>query len=254
MLRPLRNEYKYLISVEQKQFLLEKWRARLCKDPYADSSARTPVLSLYYDGPRLTYYTEKLDGIKYRNKIRLRSYAYGFKEGQLAILEIKQRFAEKVRKLRWSCPEFKKELFDLRAWKALVEDQGPDQKNWLMPLIEKDWPRPVVQVFYMREAYEAIIEKGLRVTFDLGLTALFPKESLSPELLSSPDRVVLSEGMCILELKSFSDLPRWLMQDIKGLGLSQIPIPKYVSCMEKLKIPDLHPDLGVYCYGREYDH
>lgn len=238
-----RNEYKYLISIEQKRILLELWNKYLVKDAYTDKQAKTPILSMYFDSPNLDFYTEKLDGIMNRSKVRLRVYDYDFKEGIPCFLEIKQRFGDKVRKIRSYRKSLSSSMMNLENWgfeKKIEQDSFGE-------LLSRYKLRPMAQVFYIREAFQAIIEDDLRITFDTSLIGLKPNQKISPELLLNKDRYLMPEGMCILEIKNNStDLPKWIFEVISKLGLIQRSIPKYISAIENLKINELRLNSGEY--------
>lgn len=242
-MRPPRNEYKYLISIQQKNFLMEYWNTYLQKDSHSMDVGKTPILSLYYDSPGLDFYHEKLDGIKDRNKIRLRVYDYGFKEGSTCFLEIKQRFSDKVRKIRVFEENFRFELFDLKNWvfKKEIEDQ------YFNTLIETYHPKPTAQVFYIRNAFQALAEEDVRITFDTSLMGLHPDQDMSIDLISDPAYQLMPENYCILEIKNNSNsIPPWVFDGIHEAGLIQRSIPKYITAVEKLGIVSNRLSSGEY--------
>ena len=242
-MRPPRNEYKYFIYKKQKDLLLEFWSRYLVKDPYTDKLGKTPILSMYYDTQDLLFYYEKLDGIQDRNKVRLRVYDYSFKEGIPCFLEMKQRFGDKVRKLRVFEENFTQDLFDLEKWK-FKENAG---RHYFGEVMSRYYLRPVAQVFYMRDAYQALVEKDVRVTFDTSLMGFHPYQKITKELLVEKENSLMSEEMCILEIKNNSgDIPKWILTGIEKMGLVQRSIPKYISAVEKLKINDFKLNTGEY--------
>ena len=242
-MRPPRNEYKYLISNKAKDVLISLWNKHLIKDPYTDKDAKTPILSLYYDTPDLLFYNEKLDGIMTRNKIRLRVYDYSFKNDIPCFLEIKQRFGDKVRKVRVYRDKLDQSLLDLDNWSF----EKKIENDYFGELCSRYKLRPVAQVFYIRDAYQATVETDVRVTFDSSLMGFRPDEVISRDLIESNTHSLMSDEMCILEIKNNSHhLPRWLLDGIIKLGLVQRSIPKYITAVEKLGINNITLNSGEY--------
>jgi hypothetical protein len=200
-------------------------------------------LSLYYDSPQLDFYYEKLDGIHTRNKIRLRVYDFDYKIGVPAFLEIKQRFGDKIRKVRTYVNQFSEDLLELENWKF----ETPLERDSFETLFARYRPVPTAQVFYIREPYVALEEKDLRLTFDSSLIGLFPTEKLNHQILNDPLRSLMPEDLCILEVKTNAPtLPKWVHFAIKRLGLVQRPIPKYISAIEKLAIANTRMNIEEY--------
>ena len=75
-MRPFRQELKFLIHHSVRRMLLERWRRYLVRAPFTNQHAVTPVLSQYYDSPHLTFYHEKLAGIRLRNKEVIELYDF----------------------------------------------------------------------------------------------------------------------------------------------------------------------------------
>ncbi len=239
----LRNEYKYIISNEQKNFLLALWSPHLIADPHTNSKGKTPILSLYYDSPNLDFYYEKLDGIHTRNKIRLRTYDFGFIEGNLIVLEIKQRFGDRIRKIRVFEKNFANNLFNLNNWIFST----PQERDSFNNLIFRYNPKATAQVFYIRDAYLEDINPTTRVTFDTTLMGYHPEETVTKDSLLNSDRRLMPDDMAILEIKNNSpELPKWALQGIRQLGLVQKSIPKYISAIEKLGIDQNRLNAGEF--------
>ena len=242
-MRPPRNEYKYLITNDQKDILLNIWSKYLVKDSFTDKDGKTPILSLYYDSPYLDFYNEKLDGIMLRNKIRLRVYDYDYKAGSPCFLEIKQRFGDKVRKIRTYNDSFSKDLFNLEKWnftKAI-------EKDCFGELTQRYRPRPTAQVFYIRDAYQAATDVNLRITFDSSLIGLRPEERLTKDVLLGNKYFLMPENCSILEIKNNDNhLPSWVFKGIRDLGLIQRSIPKYITAVENLGLDTARLNSGEY--------
>ena len=96
-----RVEFKYLAPKD----LLEDIRRDLA--PYVkvdalggkNGNGEYTVRSIYYDTPQLECYDTKLDGLKVRNKFRIRGYDQP-EADSLVFLEIKRKFANFIAKHR----------------------------------------------------------------------------------------------------------------------------------------------------------
>ncbi len=230
MSRPFRDELKFVIRFAERTALLERWRRNLSKDPYTNEDAVTPILSQYYDTPRLRFYREKLDGIGFRNKVRLRTYGYRFRPGQATFIEIKQRLGGRVRKIRQRIAEFRFRHLSPGNWR--FDDRRAESA--FGTLLERHQLRPSAQVWYLREAYEALVEPDVRVTFDSSLTALHPGEALETGRMADPLSRIMPDTLVILEVKATTGIPAWVAEGARNVELVQKPVPKYVLAVEKL--------------------
>jgi hypothetical protein len=240
-LRPFRSELKFVLHHSTKRMLLERWRRYLVRAPFTDENAVTPILSQYYDSPELKYYWEKLEGIAVRNKVRLRVYGPDFRAGQTAFLEIKHRYNDSVRKYRQLIEDFTPLWLDPAVWKF----DHPRMQSEFLTLKERDRLRASAQVYYQREAYEGAVESDIRVTFDTNMIGMHPGERLTSDLLRNRSRHLMPETLAILEVKSTKGIPAWVHEGIVALELKQQTIPKYITAVEMLGLPELDV-AGVY--------
>ena len=174
MTRPFRHELKYVVHHSTATTLLQRWSRHLTYDPHADDYGYTPVLSQYYDTSDLAFYFEKLDGIGFRNKVRLRTYDTRFRRGSSGFLEIKQRLGGHVRKVRSSIRSLGPDHLDPTRWQF----EEPTAADAFHSLTARYPLAPSAQVFYIRRAFFSVVEPSLRVTLDSGLSALFPGEKV----------------------------------------------------------------------------
>ena len=97
-----RFELKYLVPLTVAEAFKNSLRAYLLPDDHGNSEGSYRLASLYYDGPDLRFYWEKVDGIKFRRKLRIRRYhAGGPLTGDSPVFcEIKQRVDRVTQKRR----------------------------------------------------------------------------------------------------------------------------------------------------------
>ena len=237
----LRQELKFVIHHSVRRMLMERWSPHLVPAPFTDRYARTPVLSQYYDSPTLSFAREKRDGIPFRNKVRLRTYATDFDSGKVAFLEIKHRRFVGVHKYRQEIAHVSSEHLNPSRWTF----DDPEMRARFCSLVETYHLRASAQTYFQREAYAASQEGGLRITLDSNLVGLHPGERLTSKLLMDRRRSLMPDTLFILEIKSNAVLPRWVHDGIIACELEQKTIPKYVTAVNVLKLGELTGS-GVY--------
>jgi len=97
-----RYELKYVLTQREYLRIVNDLEGFLDHDRHAGAEGIYRIASLYYDSLDLSCYRNKIDGIKYRRKLRLRIYkdsdmSFGF-------VEIKQRINRTVQKRRLRLP------------------------------------------------------------------------------------------------------------------------------------------------------
>jgi len=229
-----RNEIKYFIEPAMRPALLDYARAHVVHDEHAlkQPDFRYTVRSLYYDSPDLDFYWEKVDGLKVRRKLRIRTYNTRDKDS-VAFLEIKRRYGTAVVKERakytfeeivrlMSSPE--------NIW--LSYRQSTDGSlvlgKWIDNIVRWNL-EPTVLVVYEREAYvgrskdendiRLTIDSDVRVRMTDGIEQIFEDQNLT--------HVV--SNLCVLELKYNHFMPKWMRGLVMEFSLHQRSISKY--CM-----------------------
>src|SRR5262245_32428100 len=100
-----RFELKYLLNRSQHEAMAAALREYLTFDRQADAQGSYNVTSLYYDTGDHRAYWEKLDGQRFRRKVRLRVYGQQqVTPDTFCFIEIKQRINKTVQKKRIGLP------------------------------------------------------------------------------------------------------------------------------------------------------
>src|SRR5699024_5795974 len=68
-----RYELKYLVPEDTVPAIREELNQHMVRDPYAGPTGYG-VWSVYYDTANLRFYREKIEGLKFRRKLRIRRY------------------------------------------------------------------------------------------------------------------------------------------------------------------------------------
>jgi hypothetical protein len=97
-----RFELKYLLPIEAAGLFRQEIGAYLKPDSYGNDEGGYVVSSLYYDSPDFRFYWEKMEGIRFRRKLRTRYYET---QAELTsdtgvFVEIKQRLDRVTQKRR----------------------------------------------------------------------------------------------------------------------------------------------------------
>ena len=95
-----RFELKYIVRKSLTPEFLCMLDGYIYADPNCDGEAGYPIYSVYCDSPRFSLFWEKIEGIKFRRKLRFRRYG----DTSDVFLEIKQRIGRTLqkRRVRWS--------------------------------------------------------------------------------------------------------------------------------------------------------
>lgn len=236
-----RYEIKYWLTEQQYFDLKEQLRLFVELDPYSQAAAHHayPIWSLYLDTHSFGCYHERLDGIKYRQKYRLRSYAadksYEKTSHDLLFLEIKKRQNKIILKdrLALKIPEAREVLEESKTSDE-IRGLSDDAKNMLdIFLFYKGRLNlePKIAVRYTREAYFGQIDKNVRVTFDRNLCAKYC-HGLEEMFTESREWFHFRNPETILEIKVYNRMPLWLVDIIRRNHLMSNSISKYCDCVE----------------------
>jgi SPX domain protein involved in polyphosphate accumulation len=227
-----RFELKYLVPIQTAEKFKNALKAHLVPDTHGDRDGFYYISSLYYDGPDLRFYWEKIDGIKFRRKLRIRHYESSAPLcPQTAVfVEIKQRVDRVTQKRRVLLPY-------ADALRLCTERQIPEHARQDESVVEEiasmTWQynlQPVSLVSYARQALIGTeYDVGLRVTFDKDLRysthhlQLAEKQDCLP--LFPPDWTVI-------EIKVNERIPYWLTELVAAHNLTLTRVSKYCRSIE----------------------
>ena len=101
-----RFELKYVVTKREIARLRPELAAYMERDPYAGSDGRYTLSSLYYDTPARDCFWAKLDGLRFRRKLRIRHYEQpaALLDETPVFVEIKQRVDRVTQKRRAVLP------------------------------------------------------------------------------------------------------------------------------------------------------
>lgn len=228
-----RFELKYLLTLKQAETFKQALRAYLLPDEHGNDEGRYPLTSLYYDSPDFRCYWEKVDGVRFRRKLRIRRYvADEALTGDTPVfVEIKQRLDRVTQKRRIIIPY--RDAMHLCNDRQYPETFAPDDKTVLDEIYAYLWQynlRPVSIVNYERQAFIGTdYDLGLRVTFDTSLQYQTHSLLLHEEPSTLP---MLPADRVVMEIKVNERIPYWLTEMIAAHNLKLIRISKYCRSIE----------------------
>ncbi|MBI3169035.1 MAG: polyphosphate polymerase domain-containing protein [Chloroflexi bacterium] len=228
-----RFELKYLVSLKEAEVFKKALRTYLLADEHGNGNGRYALASLYYDSPDFRCYWEKVDGVRFRRKLRIRCYETDelLMEDTPVFVEIKQRLDRVTQKRRVVLPY--SEALRLCNERQMPDHVAPEDEAVMDEIYAYLWQynlRPVSIVRYERQAFIGTdYDLGLRVTFDTSLSyqvhQLRLEEQASNLPMVSPDRTVM-------EIKVNERIPYWLTEMIAAYNLRMIRISKYCRSIE----------------------
>jgi len=206
-----RYELKYIIDARRYRGLVEDLSNFMVPDAYGDVDGFYRVISLYYDSPDFCCYRSKIDGLKFRRKLRIRIYVYpgqDLRTVKTAFIEIKQRMNRTVQKRRLVLPLEQAER--LCAGDEIPDDLDAEDTataSEVAYMVRTLRLRPVCVVSYRRRAFMGgRYERGMRLTFDMQLEGRI--HALHVNELAA-NRSFLPLGWLVMEVKVNERIPVW---------------------------------------------
>lgn len=236
-----RFELKYIIDLQTAQNVMQDIAPQMAPDPYGGQNGYR-ILSLYYDSPELDFFWAKIEGLKFRRKIRIRVYpdlqADNRDKNKIqAMVEIKQRINKTVQKRRLRLnlndayllcdgkftPDTHPELSELDQQIAAEIEYIARSKQL----------QPSCLIDYHRMAFEGTIyNPGLRITFDTQLKCRLHDLKLESQ---TANHYFLPPDHCVMEVKVNDTVPDWVNSVLARHQCQLQRISKYCTGLAKSK-------------------
>jgi hypothetical protein len=225
-----RFEYKYLLRQEDLAAFAQELAPFVRADDYSGEHGY-PVHSVYWDSSDLIFFWEKIDGEKFRRKLRLRTY----QGGGGAFIEIKQRTDRTVQKRRVLWPLGRvRAVFDAGHLdlEALTEQESRERVFAEALFLCRHYQLgPRMAVRYRRRAWFGLHERDLRITYDTRLR--YDPRELDPARPFETGKALLEPGLGVLEIKFDDRVPLWLTRLVARHGLQVVRISKYCTAIDR---------------------
>ncbi|WP_306204933.1 polyphosphate polymerase domain-containing protein [Actinoplanes sp. RD1] len=226
-----RYEIKYLLPSDRVPGLRAELAARMDLDSHAGDGGYG-VWSTYYDTRDLRFYWEKIEGLKFRRKLRVRHYGDRFTvdDDTLVHVEIKQRVNRVTQKRRVALPY--RQALDLCDRRLMVA-HDPGQRAFLeevLELVSLLDLRPVAMTGYQREAFVGRdADLGLRVTMDHRIRGRDRDFGFAAD---AENRLIVPARLSVVEFKANERVPSWLTDLAARMNLSVVRVSKYCQSVE----------------------
>ncbi|MBU0649137.1 polyphosphate polymerase domain-containing protein [Patescibacteria group bacterium] len=235
-----RFELKYVLPYKTAVQLKNGILKYALPDPYGDGRGKYTITSLYYDSPDHRFFWEKVDGIKYRRKLRIRWYETEerLKEDSIVFLEIKQR-VDRVTQKRRIPLKYKDALLFCREGiipKYEPEDEATVEEMYsLLKLYDL---RPTAITTYERQAFVgADYDMGLRITYDSHVAYRLRDLDLNA---GTYDGFIVPPNFIIMEIKTNDRVPYWVTELVAENNLQLIRVSKYCQGLERASAMNYH--------------
>ncbi|MDM8526776.1 polyphosphate polymerase domain-containing protein [Anaerolineales bacterium HSG24] len=234
-----RYELKYLVTVEQKQKISTILTDYMLPDRQGDNGEGYLITSLYYDSANYKSYWDKIEGHRFRRKLRIRVYGENVvTESSPAFIEIKQRVNKTLQKRRLIMPYQAAEMLcsqGLVTTEIKADDQPlVDEIQYLTNTLQL---LPTCVVAYQRLAFAGTeYDPGLRITFDMHLKSRVQDLSLC-SLGHTANRYFAPPQWVVMEVKVNDRVPYWVTQLLGKHGCVLRRVGKYCTALEEAKIP-----------------
>jgi hypothetical protein len=226
-----RYEIKYLVDVAELDGLRAEIERRLDPDTHGGPGGYG-VWSVYYDTRRLRFYWEKIEGLRFRRKLRVRHYGdrFGVGPDTPVFVEIKQRVNRVTQKRRVRLPYA--DAMALCDGRRMVAHE-PGERAFLeevLDLVCRLDLRATAMTGYQRQAYVGRdADVGLRVTFDRRVRGRDRDFHLGAD---AENRFIVPPAKAIVEVKADERVPYWLTDLTARRNLQVARVSKYCQGVE----------------------
>ncbi len=224
-----RYELKYMLTLEQKQRIVEVMNNYMALDKYG----RTTIRNIYFDTDNFRLIRRSIEKPAYKEKLRIRSYTKTDADSPVFV-ELKKKYKSVVYKRRLSMAQRK--AFSWVAGSAAIEDKSQISEEIDYFLTYYKDLKPQVFLSYEREAYYALDGGDFRVTFDDNILCRQDDLSLEAEIGGTP---ILEDGMVLMEIKCSGGIPLWMTEVLSREQIYKTSFSKYGTAYKNIIFPKL---------------
>lgn len=216
-----RVEKKYIITLKQKDELLEILKSYMEIDAFCKNGNMYTIENLYFDMGDMSVIRRSLERPRYKEKLRIRKYS----GDDRYFLEVKKKLNGIVGKRRI--------LLNKEQAMNFINDQTlPTFSNEVDNHIKKEIEyylshhpvKPSTLVKYDRYALFGKDDKSLRITFDLELKSNRKNVEFDKGVY---DNYIIPPDLCILEIKTSRNYPLWLAKALSKIKIYPHTFSKY---------------------------
>lgn len=219
-----RYELKYLITAEEKAYILRAMEPYMALDAYG----RTTIRNVYYDTDNYRLIRRSIDRPSYKEKLRIRSYRQVGREDTVFV-ELKKKAKGVVYKRRIPLPEAVATDWICGRTDKPEDSQIAREIDYVLRFY--GGLRPACFLSYEREAYYALDGSDFRVTFDENVLARTDALSLCKEVGGTP---LLPANTTLMEIKCAGGLPLWMVHTLSAGRIYKSSFSKYGTAYRTL--------------------
>lgn len=223
-----RYELKYMLTMEQKEKVLNAMEPYMALDVYG----RTTIRNVYFDTDNYRLIRRSIERPAYKEKLRIRSYNQASPDSAVFV-ELKKKYKHVVYKRRVSLPEMK--AMDWVCNRNCTEEktQISEEITYFMDYYQN--LHPTVFLAYEREAYYLREGGDFRVTFDDHILCRQTDVSLESEVYGTP---ILEEGKVLMEIKCARGIPLWMTRVLSEEKIYKTSFSKYGTAYRMIIYPE----------------
>jgi SPX domain protein involved in polyphosphate accumulation len=227
-----RFELKYIVTKRDVDRMRPEIAAYMVRDPYAGDRGTYTLSSLYYDTPARDCFWAKLDGLKFRRKLRIRHYEQPepLTDTTPVFVEIKQRIDRVTQKRRAVLPYG--DALALCDERLTPDHEERDEAvvDEVFELLLRHDLRPSCITTYQREPWMGgDYDPGLRLTVDFDLRYRVHDLQLDSK---HRGKFMYPPQYAVLEIKANDRVPYWLTHLVARNNLQLTRTSKYCTSLE----------------------
>jgi len=222
-----RHELKFLMDLSEAAVLRSNIVSIMEPDANTGPDNCYKIRSLYFDDYMNSAYQEKINGVPYRRKYRIRCYN---DKDDFIRLERKIKNGQYISKQSAELTREQTEAIIAGDYEFLLHDPQPLCREFYFECTAKQM-RPRVIVDYEREPY--VFEHGdVRITFDMNVRAAVLKFDIFDELL--PSIPVMDPAHLLLEVKFTGFMPKFIKRMLPSDRHLSLAFSKYIMALEQV--------------------
>ena len=223
-----RFEIKYLVPHAAARRTIEALEPYTVPDAYSENEWGYPIYSVYWDSPRLHLFWEKIEGLKYRRKLRFRRYG----DSPDVFVEIKQRMDRTLQKRRARISEEDaRRLFGPGPSGSALEQPEDPVVSEAIVLRHRYRLEPRMAISYLRRALYGAFDADLRVTFDRRVQ--YRTTDIDMTRRFDAGSYIVDPRLVIMEIKYSERVPTWLCKMVSKEGFQMIRLSKYCTAVDR---------------------
>ena len=230
-----RHELKYVITAEQREVIEQALSEYMTPDEYGEST----ICNLYYDTDNFRLIRRSIEKPMYKEKLRLRSYGKS-EDVKSVYLELKKKFNGVVykRRISLSC----KEATEFMEGKSDLKEDTQIGREIKYFIKYYETLKPRVYLCYDRTAYFSLADRDLRITFDRNIRWRTDELDLRKDHYGTS---ILKDGQSLMEIKSSTAMPLWLVDVLNQTGTKRTSFSKYGNAYTSILTENLNERRGI---------